>query len=210
VRPAIISRIEEVAAVLSSSKWRLRLPSHIDTVIIHRVDIRDMAAALGQIPGMIDIVTLARLSSEMPELGRKLAYPILILASGTIEQGLPLIYNSPHARRWNRRAIGVGVEGDFRREAPTEAQIDSLRWLLPRLCAAYCPTDLVDHEGKLLPCLLGHGEAPDSHDGTKAPGRNNHCPGAHLDMIALRAHRASDNTWRARSELGQAGIKFDA
>lgn len=210
-KPWVVNRISDVAAELPGAKWRLRLPSQIDSVIIHRIDVRDMAAALGVVPDIINAATLARLSRELPELGRKLAYPILILPSGTIEQGLPLIYVSPHARSaWNRRAIGIGVEGDFRREPPTQDQIDSLHWLCPLLRAAYCPHEMVEHGDLRLPNLMGHGEAPDSHDGTKAPGRHAHCPGPHLDMGVLRAHCDGSPIWRARQELGAAGIKFDA
>ena len=223
----ICNRIAEVAEALidpttqAGPAWRRRLPHDIDSIVVHRVSVTKMEHNLSvQTHVPPNIVQLARLSRRLPELGRKLAYPLLVLADGSIEQGLPLSYVSPHAGSsrewikqhgnpgWNRRSIAVAAEGDFRKTPPTAQQLASLHWLLPLLRIAYCRSPKITAAGQELPCLLAHGEAVGGHDGSKAPGRHDYCPGQYLDIQALRAHCESEPATRAREELDGEGLVF--
>ena len=210
----ISNRIKEAGEAMVNSTtltgpvWRQRQINQIDTILVHRLDVKEVAEGLNAHILKVDIVALARLSRSLDAIANRLAYPLLILKSGTIEQGLSITAISPHGRKaWNGRAIGIAVEGDFREEEPTAWQIEALKWLLPRLFAAFCQPEVL-YEDRKYPSLLGHGEAPGAHDGSKAPGRHGHCPGKYIDMQLFRTLCAQQAPPRivAQDELAASGL----
>lgn len=64
---------------------------------------------------------------KMPP-GFGIAYPFLIEHSGAIKQGRGENETTYHAGswKWNVRSIGICLAGDFTRQQPSEAQLDSL------------------------------------------------------------------------------------
>lgn len=97
---------------------------------------------------------------------------------GTVWQVMPLDEVGWHARRWSSGFIGVACIGDFRVQAPSRSQRASLVFTLAVLCGRL-GLDPYKH-------IKGHGEVPDAHDGTKAPGKPNACPGDLLDLDLVR------------------------
>lgn len=121
-----------------------RQPHQIDTVILHRI-----GSAKGRRPATCkgwwphdpphpigeNAVEIATWFKEHPEaLGTPLMpYTFVIPRDGTIEQAVWLVTKTPHALRWNSRAIGVALVGDFRYEDPTSEQVDAAAALIVRL-----------------------------------------------------------------------------
>lgn len=77
-----------------------------------------------------------------------------------------------HARGKNSDSIGTCLEGDFRREAPTVAQIQAAMALHAEMCRRYCRTLVVEYHR-------------DAEEG-------NPCPGPRLDREAW-----SEQMWNA-------------
>lgn len=97
---------------------------------------------------------------------------------GTIWQVMPLDEVGWHARRWSPGYIGVACIGDFRVQPPSRRQRAALVFTLAVLCGRL-GLDPYKH-------IKGHGEVPGAHDGTKAPGQPNACPGDLLDMLLVK------------------------
>jgi hypothetical protein len=119
---------------------------------------------------------------------------------GTIWQVMPLDEVGWHARRWSRGYIGVACIGDFRVQAPSRRQRAALVFTLAVLCGRL----------GLLPYkqIKAHGEVAGAHDGTKAPGQPNACPGDLLNMDLLRDDVAL--VLKARSTLHLSADIFTA
>lgn len=113
--------------------------------------------------------------------GGKRPYTYIIDAVGRIWWCLPWDIVGPHARRQASNShIGVAVIADPRFEPMTTKQETALIWLLSRLRIAH---------GLRKEAVRGHGEIPGSHDGSKASGMPNACPG--LSAAALRDLRGA-------------------
>lgn len=79
---------------------------------------------------------------------------LIVLCNHTWEQ-------SWHATRANRIALGVCVNGDLDKRAPTTAQRLALTWLLDALCVAF---------GLAQSKVFGHGELTQYGNSTACPG----------------------------------------
>lgn len=110
---------------------------------------------------------------------------------GTIWQVLPLDEVGFHARRWSRGYLGIACIGDFRCKPPSKSQRSSLVFTLAVLCGRL---GLQPYKH-----IKGHGEVPEAHDGSKAPGKPGACPGDLLDMHLVRDDVAL--VMKARSTL---------
>ena len=72
-------------------------------------------AAGGEVPGfggIYDVVALARLHMEHPDWAKvtgRLPYPLVIPRGGGVEQGAPLRAQTPHAKSYNAKSIGVAI-----------------------------------------------------------------------------------------------------
>lgn len=98
-----------------------------------------------------------------------IAYHFVILPDGTINQCLPLTAWSSHNGFNNKNAIGVCLAGNFENHPATDAQMESLGWVIRHI------REVVPY----VKYLCGHREYP------KRIGRTL-CPGKFFDMEALR------------------------
>jgi len=116
----------------------------VDHIILHRFD----GNAIPHWPRVVDAVGMAYCFAthvDLRDTVGRMAYSIVVTPSGVVEQAVPLSKYTPHARRWNRRSIGVAVMGDFRNHPPTTEQEFALAWLVPAL-ACYYGAKVVRHD----------------------------------------------------------------
>jgi len=66
-----------------------------------------------------------------------IGYHFLIRKDGTVEEGRPIQYVGAHCNGNNSCSIGVCLEGDFRKEKPTNEQIEALNNLIPKIRKVY-------------------------------------------------------------------------
>ncbi len=120
--------------------------------------------------------------------------------NGQIWQALPLSETGYHARRFSTPYLGIGLIGDFRFEPPSDEQYNSLIWLLTELCRAFTFDPYKQ--------IAGHGELKGAHDGSKAPGKPNACPGDLVVMNHVRDDAAVAMRESARMVLFESGLIF--
>ena len=125
--------------------------------VVHRI----------RVPGHQDAAEIARFDRQLPTLGGKMAYTLVIRPSGLIEQALAFDRIGWHARGSSRTHIGIGCIGDFRDEQ-LAALMDVLTW-----CSHF--------RGGVVN-VFGHTE---KQDATSYSGHD--CPGVNVDMDAIRA-----------------------
>ena len=90
------------------------------------------------------------------------AYHFLIDSDGTIYEGREINIRGAHVQSFNTGSVGVVLIGNFNKENPTQAQLDSLTKLVDSLRYTYG-----------IRYLAGHKDYPDqSPDGTECPGAN--------------------------------------
>lgn len=107
---------------------------YIDTCMFHRIHVGD--------PETDDGIAIASFferegkkwigAAQMPYsfiVPRKQPPGSLVI----VQQCVPLNRKTPHAKAWNRRAVGVGVVGDFRQQTPTKKQKMGCLWIASRL-----------------------------------------------------------------------------
>ena len=107
---------------------------HIDTCMFHRIHVGD--------PATDDATTIAAFFEREGKkwIGvHQMPYPFIVpqcQPAGNrviVQQCVPLTRKTPHAKAWNRRAVGVGVVGDFREKPPTKKQKAGCLWIAERL-----------------------------------------------------------------------------
>lgn len=59
-----------------------------------------------------------------------IGYNYVILKDGTVQAGRPLEYIGSHCKGNNKSSIGIVLVGDFRKEKPTEEQLNSMNELI--------------------------------------------------------------------------------
>lgn len=200
----IVNRIKECAEAMPGKQYERRLVTDIDTVLVHRIDPEEMGRNLGISIEMSSVGLSAAFTDPRTKIG-KMAYSILVKPDGVVEQALPLSYVSPHGKRWNFRAVGVAFMGNFTHEEPTDMQVTAGKWVLRLLVQAFCPPSftVMDKDGKIYPCLMGHTEAPGSFgDPTKV------CPGQYLPMDELRQSVLTGLCINPTEHLDSAGLVF--
>lgn len=139
--------------------------------------------------------------------GGQVAYSLMVGGNlgppefdGVIWQTLPLDEIGYHARRFSKPGLGIGLIFDGRVAPASEKQYQSLTDLLALLSVAF---------GKdPYRYIRGHGEEKGAHDGSKAPGFPNACPGGFLAMNPLRDDVATLSRDVARRQLHDAGLVF--
>lgn len=163
---------------LDDGRHRERNEDQIDSLIIHRV---------GK-----DHRTKANLGDTGPEIALKFLhdpaiakytggqnpYTFYIGKDGTIWQALPVDEVGNHARKWNKRGIGIACIGDFRDTAPSVEQFNA--------CLNLC-TYLLKCLGLRHDAVGGHSEFGAS--ATNSP--NKECPGSRFDVPYLRHELAN-------------------
>lgn len=157
-------------------------------IMIHRVGI-DLQTGL--VLGF-DAVTLAdifcgrdpRWQSIAKVTGSQNAYTFFVGGNlgpaqfdGKVWQALPLDEVGHHGRRFSRSHIGIACVGDFRAKPPSDRQWQAAVDLCSDLCLFL---------GIISRRVVGHGEVPGAHNGSKAPGKPAACPGDLWGMAAFR------------------------
>lgn len=66
-----------------------------------------------------------------------IGYHYYITTDGEIYKGRPVQFVGSHCRGNNESSIGICLEGDFRNEKPSEAQLESLTYLVMLLAKDY-------------------------------------------------------------------------
>lgn len=121
-----------------------------DTIVIHHVGVPDgdtSAAAIHR----------AHLANGWAGVG----YHYVIRKNGLIERGRPLATVGAHAYGENYHTVGINVTGNFDKEIPTKAQLESLTELVTALCRIY-------HIEPSATTIVGHRDLND----TDCPGKN--------------------------------------
>lgn len=179
-----------------------RVGVDLQTGVVLGYDARSICDAfLGRVPKWAEVARAT---------GGENAYSLLIggdLGPGDLDgqvwQALPLDEIGWHGRRFSAPYLGIACIGDFREQAPSPLQLGNLISLCGDLCLAL---DL--GVGR----VVGHGEVPGAHDGSKAPGQPAACPGDLLDMDRLRGAIADDMEIAGRAgavnRLSVAGLRF--
>ena len=89
----------------------------------------------------------ARLHSDINMLGYHIAYHFVIAGDGTWKQTRGFDEVGYHASNWdvNVGSVGICLSGDFDKEEPTEAQLDSLREICQDICTKYDIKKITGH-----------------------------------------------------------------
>lgn len=74
-----------------------------------------------------------------------IGYHFYITQDGVIYRGRPVEYIGSHCRGNNANSIGICLEGDFRKEKPTEEQLLSMSRLIKDLKNKYQITGVFNH-----------------------------------------------------------------
>lgn len=119
---------------------------------------------------------------------------------GKVWQTIALDDVGYHARRFSVPYLGIGVISDARYKPISQKQRNSLVDLLVELCIGWARDPMT--------AIKGHGEIAGSHDGSKAPGKPNWCPG--FDMDPIRAEVAALMQEQGRRKLSDAGLVFSS
>lgn len=158
----------------------------ISYITIHRADPIMMGMAL-KTKLTNDIVGVAKGDFMIDGIG-SLAYPLAVLADGTVEQGRPLSHCTPHSKRRNASGLAVVIVGNADLVPPTKEQWESAVELVAMLCRELARdvsyTMSCDESGHL--CVEGHDEVP---GGSSDPGKR--CPGRFWPMREFRTQVAS-------------------
>lgn len=102
--------------------------------------------------------------------GADVPYHLMIDPAGEVSQHLPLMARGRHEPRSNARSIAVALLGDFDRQKPSAAAMNSLRWAAKWLC--FSPEiRLETNQDQGLLAVVGHDQVRDHPKG---------CPGRHL------------------------------
>ncbi len=164
--------ILDIIGDLGSGEYPARKLNEIDTIAVHRVGLDlKLGKNLGNTAPEI-AKHFAPGGAAAPWTGGKFPYHFVISKFGQLWQCIPLSRIGPHAKSWNRRAIGVAFIGDFRVEILTPQASDAGRLLLHRLLGTI---GLGSHR------VFGHDELPDS-----SSDPNKECPGLHFGIDRLR------------------------
>ena len=138
-------RIESCIMDCGSAEGGPRRPLYqIDSIILHRIGgtAARPATCAPDYPGhnpphsigetAVEIAAWFRTHPEAAGTAR-MPYTFVVRRDGVVEQALWLTVSAPHARRWNTRAIGIAIVGDFRHEVPPSLQVDAVTGLCARL-----------------------------------------------------------------------------
>lgn len=173
-------RIDNVIRQCVAGAHFARRPLNIiDTIMIHRI-----GPVLGEVelPVTAPAAVIARAFSIHPEwIGVPLMpYHFIVPPRprvlhpddfpNIIEQAAPLEYRTPHAKAWNRRAVGIALVGDFRDTAPEQWQRDAVAWICMRIM------DVLRRRVQ----VVGHTATPDA---TSDPTKD--CPGKCFPVAAV-------------------------
>jgi len=115
------------------------------------------------------------------------------LPDGTLQQGRDENTQGAHALGINEQSIGICLAGNGDKHPPTRAQLDTLSALCTDICTRH----------QILPGkIIGHREINNLIQAgiIDAPKTRKTCPGAHVDMAAIRA----DVRARLASIIGHA------
>lgn len=145
------------------------------------------------VPGVHDAKGIAARERMDNNVGRKMAYHLVISPDGVIEQALPFDVVGWHARSHSRKMIGIACIGDFRRHEMPDAQWESLVWFLTHAAITNRKINFTFHD--FLPA--------GSND------LNKQCPGKMLDYGKLVDQVKSEMERVGRGALTEAGLSLE-
>lgn len=203
--------VENIISKVFDGKYLERGLSGLRGLMVHRVGM-DLKINPPHVMGHDALTICQAFQGKIPEwveaaraVGYQNPYSVIIGGdggprefNGWIWQCLPLDELGYHARAWSRGYIGIACIGDFRVRPPSRAQRSALLCTLAQLCARFGMNP--------YKAVKGHGEVPEAHDGSKAPGKPYACPGDLLGMDLLR-----DDTMqimKSRAILGLSNTDF--
>jgi N-acetyl-anhydromuramyl-L-alanine amidase AmpD len=151
---------------IAASTLTPNMPKHkrdmglIEVIVIHRNSVAR---------NIVEVAEFYRDNKEEgPTTGFRQPYHFFIKQDGTVEQGHSLETIGAGAAGRNRNGVHIALDGDFRKNLPTPAQLAALT----ALCAALCSGLGLDP----MRCLEAHSTDP----AIKL------CPGPKLDVTNLR------------------------
>jgi len=200
-------KIENIVGEVDDGKSNKKGWDSIRGIAVHRVGLDDNT---GVVLGY-DGVSICKQFTDNPKVakytGAQLPYTFIIGGDrgpeefdGKIWQCLEIGDIGFHARRFSAEYIGVALVGDFRKLYPSESQRSALVDLLASLCAGWG----IDPYRQ----IKGHGEIQGAHDGSKANGMYNACPGDMCNMFEIRDDVSTIMKDGARQALLDAGLGF--
>jgi len=156
----LVDKIKESTLTPNRPKHS-RDPGVIELIVIHRNSVAR---------SIVDVAAFYLNDKvEGPTTGNRQPYHFFIQRDGTAEQGHPLDIIGAGAAGRNHNGVHIALDGDFRKEIPTPAQIAALT----ALCAALCSGLGLDPMRSIEP----HSTDP----AIKL------CPGPKLDVPTLRS-----------------------
>lgn len=186
----------EILDDLCFRKYDKRMLWSIDTIAIHRIWFDDWPLAYLDSKSPRDIADRFATDPGMVKYtGGKQPYTFLVDRIGVWWQVAPINVVTMHASVWNRRALGVGVVGDFRRhELPQDQDVGLCRGVA-RLQAAF---------GLQSDRIIAHDQL---EGGSGDPDKE--CPGENLLIEDVRHMSDWINKNNATKELMRSGVRFD-
>ena len=194
--------IESIITRVKDRKFQPRAWTSVEGIMLHRcgVDLKYghvigydaisvVEAFIGRRPEWREVAAVTKLQNAYSILvGSDLGPPEL---DGRVWQALPLTEIGWHGRRFSDDYVGLAWIAD-----PREKPLSSKAWsAMAELCAALC----LDRDWDPYKAVLGHGEVEGSHNGSKAPGKPNACPG--LSQRDLNVFRDDVAVAMRRSDL---------
>lgn len=189
-------RVTNVIEELYDGRQRERSLDDVELIAIHRVGV-DLKLDLSLGKNGLEVAKQFIHNPEVAKYtGGQNPYTFIVDPNGKIWQCLPVAEVGNHARRWSVPGLGVAFYGDFRFEAPTDAQ----RALGGALCH-----HLVDRLGLTPRDIHGHTAVPGA---TSTPGKE--CPGRRFSLDAFRTEIAMDIGWRAYASPEDRQARMEA
>lgn len=120
-------------------------------------------------------------------------------ANGKVWQCLPLDEIGWHGRQYSDKYVGFSWIADPRHKPLSPEAWDSM----VEVCTRFCLAQAWDP----YRCIKGHGEVKKAHDGSKAPGKTNACPGlSQQDLNVFRDDVAKRMRQKGAAALDAAGF----
>ena len=204
--------IENIIGELDDGKHRERDWTSVEGFMVHRcgVDLKTGVvlgydgrrvgeAFIGKRPEWEDVAKATGYQNAYTLfIGGDLGPPAL---DGKVWQALPLDEVGYHGRRFSPGYIGIGCIADPRVKPMSRKQRRTLEDLLAALCVGWAKDP--------YRAIRGHGEIAKAHDGSKAPGKRNACPGlTQVELNVLRDDVAQLVKEKGLVELHRAGLIF--
>ena len=208
------TNIENIIAEVYDGRYQHRAWEETQGIMLHRCGVN----LVDKIVIGYDGRTVAKaFSGKLPEwevvatrTGKQNAYTVFVGSdcgpeeyNGKLWQALPMDEIGWHGRQFSAGYIGLAWIADPRVKSLSE----KAWWSMADICAMICSARLWNPAD----AIKGHGEVPTAHDGTKAPGEINACPGlSKKDLNIFRGDVAALMKEKNLQALLDIGLTFKA